>query len=1104
MTTSADLSTIPLHSLSHLINIKLNSTNYLPWEKQITPVLSYIGLVDHVDGSKSCPPKTISSNNETVSNPAFAAWKSADQKVLLLINSTLTEEAMSETIGHSTALSVWNALAAAYSHCSIERIHNLKDSLRNLQKGTGSVAEYGRKFKALSDQLASIGHPISDEDKRHWFLCGLGASFESFSTSQRTIRPAPAFQDLLANAENQELFVQKLHGPTTTEAAFYSNSSKPNRSSSSRGRGRYQPSKGRGNNYNKRPPLCQLCRKEGHYASACPTLSSYAQKVTLDANLAHAFNAQCSLASETPDWTADSGATTHMLTNNHGLKDSKPHTGNMSVIFGNGQTLPVTHIGNTTLNNSLSLKNVIVVPNLTKNLLSISRLTNDSPVDVLFSNDHFHIQDRKTGEVLARGTCENGFYVLTQSHKSLVAALSASHLRASFNKWHSRLGHASFDTITNLNKLGHLFVTSLLPKPGLCNSCELSKAKHLPFVENDKRAQQVLDLIHCDLWGPAPIASTDGYLYYVIFVDDYSRFTWFYPLKAKSDFFNILTIFLNFVQNQFSKSVKVFQSDGGTEFTNNRVQNCFQEHGIHHRLSCPHTPEQNGRAERKHRHITETGLAMMFNAHAPSTLWFDAFTSATYIINRLPTKLLENKSPFELLFNQTPSYSNLRIFGCLVYPYLRDYTKNKLLPRSAPCIFIGYSPRYKGFRCLDPTSGRIYTTRHAKFDEDVFPFHTPSKHSDSSNLPFTNFEDFLPTPTSQKQPTTSTPSPTSNKTCTQCPYTEPNITQSPPISPEPFPPSSPQTFQCKIIKSCYYLSTLCSLSSKSTQNIAEPLERGLAEDIENGVVSVDWPRKKLGDFFQNRYDWDLLAARSIWAFGPDKQGPNILLDDTLSSEVDKSLLNSVKDSIVQGFQWGAREGPLCDEPIRNVKFKIVDAKIAPEPLHRGTGQIIPTARRVAYSAFLMATPRLMEPVYYVEIQTPIDCVSAIYTVLSRRRGHITADVPQPGTPAYIVKAFVPVIESFGFETDLRYHTQGQAFAVSTFDHWAIVPGDPLDKSIVLRPLEPAPIQYLAREFMVKTRRRKGMSEDVSINKFFDEAMVVELAQQEADLHQQMI
>ena len=84
--------------------------------------------------------------------------------------------------------------------------------------------------------------------------------------------------------------------------------------------------------------------------------------------------------------------------------------------------------------------------------------------------------------------------------------------------------------------------------------------------------------------------------------------------------------------------------------------------------------------------------------------------------------------------------------------------------------------------------------------------------------------------------------------------------------------------------------------------IAEPLDKGLAEDIENGTVNIEWPRKKLGDFFQANYDWDLLAARSIWAFGPDRQGPNVLLDDTLPSEVDKGLLNAVRDSVVQGFQ----------------------------------------------------------------------------------------------------------------------------------------------------------------------------------------------------------
>ena len=95
--------------------------------------------------------------------------------------------------------------------------------------------------------------------------------------------------------------------------------------------------------------------------------------------------------------------------------------------------------------------------------------------------------------------------------------------------------------------------------------------------------------------------------------------------------------------------------------------------------------------------------------------------------------------------------------------------------------------------------------------------------------------------------------------------------------------------------------------------ISEPLEKGLAEDIENETVQITWNRKRLGEFFQTKYEWDLLAARSIWAFGPDTTGPNILVDDTLPSEVDKSLLGSVRESVVQGFQWATREGPLCEE-----------------------------------------------------------------------------------------------------------------------------------------------------------------------------------------------
>lgn len=200
-------------------------------------------------------------------------------------------------------------------------------------------------------------------------------------------------------------------------------------------------------------------------------------------------------------------------------------------------------------------------------------------------------------------------------------------------------------------------------------------------------------------------------------------------------------------------------------------------------------------------------------------------------------------------------------------------------------------------------------------------------------------------------------------------------------------------------------------------------------------------------------------------------------------QVDKAALNSVRDSVVQGFQWATREGPLCDEPIRNVKVKILDATIADQPIHRGGGQVIPTARRVAYSAFLMvcrvhhahgagycshnthwcgtgytsaagtvllcrgAGPgRLCLSRLHRARQKTVcvawcrACDISYFSWLVRaapRRGHVVQDAPKPGSPLYIIKAYVPCMDSFGFETDMRTYTQGQAFCLSVFDHWQV-------------------------------------------------------------------
>ncbi|KAF3057220.1 Pre-mRNA-splicing factor cwf10 [Daldinia childiae] len=265
--------------------------------------------------------------------------------------------------------------------------------------------------------------------------------------------------------------------------------------------------------------------------------------------------------------------------------------------------------------------------------------------------------------------------------------------------------------------------------------------------------------------------------------------------------------------------------------------------------------------------------------------------------------------------------------------------------------------------------------------------------------------------------------------------------------------------------------------------VAEPLDDGIAEDIESGRVKMQDGARKVGKFFQDKYGWDLLAARSIWAFGPDEKGPNILQDDTL--EVDKTLLRSVRETIRQGFSWATREGPLCEEPIRNTKFRIMDVSLAQEAIFRGGGQIIPTARRTCYSSFLMASPRLMEPLYACSMTGPQDAVPVLYNVLARRRGHVLSDGPIAGTPLYRVSGLIPVIDSFGFETDVRIQTQGQAMVSLVFDKWQKVPGDPLDKEVVLRPLQPADAQATARDFVLKTRRRKGLSEDVSVAKFLE-------------------
>jgi len=251
---------------------------------------------------------------------------------------------------------------------------------------------------------------------------------------------------------------------------------------------------------------------------------------------------------------------------------------------------------------------------------------------------------------------------------------------------------------------------------------------------------------------------------------------------------------------------------------------------------------------------------------------------------------------------------------------------------------------------------------------------------------------------------------------------------------------------------------------------AQPLIDELSDAIDKGTVSARDDFKTRAKVLAAEYEWDPNDARKIWCFGPEQTGPNVLVDQTKAVQ----YLNEIKESATAAFAWATKEGVLADENMRGCRFNILDVTLHADAIHRGGNQIIPTTRRVLYASQLTAAPKILEPVYLVEIQCPEHAMGGIYGVLNRRRGHVFGEEQRPGTPLYTIKAYLPVMESFGFTADLRSHTGGQAFPQCVFDHWQVLPGDPLD-----------PASKVGK-IVVDTRKRKGLNENVPpLDKYLD-------------------
>ncbi|RVW72367.1 Retrovirus-related Pol polyprotein from transposon RE2 [Vitis vinifera] len=491
-------------------------------------------------------------------------------------------------------------------------------------------------------------------------------------------------------------------------------------------------------------PHCTYCNKLGHTRDRCyqlhgrpprtahmaqssdsplpqPPSSSASQTSQASiASVAQPGNASACLThtSSLGPWILDSGASDH-LSGNKDLFSSITTTSDLpTVTLANGSQTVAKGIGLALPLPSLPLTSVLYTPECPFNLISISKITRTLNCSITFSDKFVTLQDRSTGKTIGIGRESQGLYHLTSDSSPAVCISTDAPLLI-----HNRLGHPS---LSKFQKMVPRFSTlSSLP----CESCQLGKHTRVSFPKRlNNRAKSPFELVHTDVWGPCRTASTLGFQYFVTFIDDYSRCTWLFLMKNRAELFSIFQKFYTEIQTQFNISIRVLRSDNAREYFSAQFTSFMSHHGILHQSSCAHTPQQNGVAERKNRHLVETARTLLLHSHVPFRFWGDAVLTACYLINRMPSSVLHDQIPHSLLFPDQPLYFlPPRVFGCTCFVHILTPGQDKLSAKAMKCLFLGYSRLQKGYRCYSLETHRYFISADVTFFEDSPFFSTTSE-----------------------------------------------------------------------------------------------------------------------------------------------------------------------------------------------------------------------------------------------------------------------------------------------------------------------------------------------------------------------------------------
>lgn len=471
-------------------------------------------------------------------------------------------------------------------------------------------------------------------------------------------------------------------------------------------------------------------------ASDSPTVTDASVDLTAAPQGHHNFAAQTGKVNGDA-WLVDTGATDHMTPDKSILTDFVDIPPR-SVRLGNGEAIQATGQGKIHLllksGETATLNGVLYVPLLQQNLFSSPRAADAGWVMVTLRDKITFFKEDKPDHIVMSALRKGDAYYLEAN--KLTQAYNVSSTPTPLSLWHERLAHVAKDTIVQMTKTDVATGIDLSESPEdltFCQGCAQGKQHAVPIHvgEPHTHADHPLEIVHSDVVGPITPKSIDGFNYAVTFIDDLTRYAWVTLLKNKAQVADAFKTFLAKAEKQLERQVKVLRSDCGGEYDSADFKAFLASRGIVQQHSAPHTPQQNGIAERLNRTLFDMVRSLLHGRQVAKQFWSFALATAVYLKNRCPHRILNGRSPFEALYGQLPDLSHLRVFGCEAWALTPSGQRTKLDAKSHPCTFIGYCEDSASttYFLFDPDTRRIIRSRDVLFNEEKNTISVPPQEA---------------------------------------------------------------------------------------------------------------------------------------------------------------------------------------------------------------------------------------------------------------------------------------------------------------------------------------------------------------------------------------